>query len=122
VEQQNCKSSLIYISDHGENIFDTPDVNLGHGTLVPAKQELHVPMFIWFSDSYMQSNDSICLHLKNNSDKRINSTHVFYTFANIAGIKYDLYQKDKDISSKTFIPDSVHWVLNPDLEALKINF
>ena len=120
VEQQNCKASLFYISDHGENIFDTPDVNLGHGTLNPTQQELHVPMFIWFSNPYLQANDSIYFHLKSNLDKRINSTNVFYTFAHIAGIKYGLYQKDKDISTKTFLPDSVHWILNPDLEALKI--
>ena len=120
VERQNCKSSLFYISDHGENIFDTPEVNLGHGTLNPTKQELHVPMFIWFSNSYIQTNDSVFINLKNNLDKRINSTNVFYTFANIAGIKYGLYQKEKDVSAKTFIPDSVHWVLNPDLEVIKI--
>ena len=120
IENQNCKASLFYISDHGENIFDTPKVNLGHGTLSPTLQELHIPMFIWFSNSYLQTNDSIFFHLKNNLNSKINSTHVFYTFANIAGIKYDLYQKEKDFSVKTFVPDSVLWVLNSDLDALKI--
>lgn len=121
IENQNCKASLFYISDHGENIFDTPEVNLGHGTLSPTQQELHIPMFIWFSDKYLQTDDSIMMHLKNNVDSKINSTNVFYTFANIAGIKYGLYQKEKDFSAKTFVPDSALWVLNPDLEALKIN-
>jgi glucan phosphoethanolaminetransferase (alkaline phosphatase superfamily) len=120
VENQNCKSSLFYISDHGENIFDTQEVNLGHGTINPTNQELHVPMFIWFSDSYLQISDSIIINLKNNLNKKINSTHVFHTFANIAGIKYSSNQKERDISSKTFAPDTVHCVLNPDLEVIKI--
>jgi hypothetical protein len=58
--------------------------------------------------------------LKAHLHKRINTTHTFYTFANIAGINYDLYKKEKDISAGTFVPDSVLWVLNPDLEVLKI--
>ena len=121
LESQNGKTLLFYVSDHGQKIFDAPGINVGHGGLQPTKQELHTPMFIWFSDSYVQTNDSVVMNLRNNIDKRINSTNVFYTFANIAGIKYDLYQKDKDVSAKTFVPDSVHWVLNPDLEVLRIN-
>jgi glucan phosphoethanolaminetransferase (alkaline phosphatase superfamily) len=120
IENQNCKSTLFYISDHGENIFDTPEVNIGHGTLHPTKQELHVPMFIWFSDSYLQTEDSVVFNLKNNLHKMINSSHVFHTFANIAGIKYGLYQKERDISTITFQQDSVRWVLNPDLDVIKI--
>jgi len=120
LDQKNCKTSLFYISDHGENIFDTPKVSLGHGTLTPTKYELHIPMFIWFSDSYIKDNDSIFMNLKNNLDKSINSSHIFYTFSNIAGIQYHLYQKESDVSSKEFLPDSIHTVLNPDLEILKI--
>jgi glucan phosphoethanolaminetransferase (alkaline phosphatase superfamily) len=120
IEKQNCKSSLFYISDHGENLFDTPAVNLGHGTLNPTKQELHVPMFIWFSDSFLQENAAVVTNLKNHLAQRLNSTNVFHTFANIAGIKYNLYQKERDISAEAFSPDSVHWVLNSDLEVIKI--
>ncbi len=120
-ENKNCNSALFYISDHGENIFDASGVNLGHGSVIPTKQELHIPMLIWLSDNYLQKNDSIFINLKNNSDKKINSANVFPTFANIAGIEYDLYEKEKDISAKTFVPDSVHWVLNPDLEAIRVN-
>jgi len=118
-EHKDCKSALFYISDHGENIFNAPGVNLGHGTLIPTKQELHIPMFIWLSDSYLQGNDSVYVNLRNNSDRKINSSNVFHTFAKIAGIEYDLYQKERDVSAKTFVPDSVHWVLNPNLEAVK---
>jgi glucan phosphoethanolaminetransferase (alkaline phosphatase superfamily) len=119
VESQNCKASLFYISDHGENLFDTPGVNLGHGTLNPTKQELHVPMFIWFSSHYLHENEEIVTILKKNMTQEINSTNVFHTFANIAGIKYHLYQKERDVSSIMFVPDSVHWVLNPELEVIK---
>ena len=119
IERLNSKSSLLYISDHGENIFDAPGINIGHGAMIPTKYELHVPMFIWFSESYLQANDPVIINLKNNADKKINSTNIFSTFANIAGIKYDLYQKEKDFSAETFLPDSVLWVLNPELEAVR---
>jgi len=119
VENQNCKASLFYISDHGENLFDTPEVNLGHGTLNPTKQELHVPLFIWFSEDYLATTNDVGVNLRNNLNKRLNSSNVFHTFANIAGIKYELYQKERDFSSKDFVPDSVHWVLNPELELIK---
>jgi glucan phosphoethanolaminetransferase (alkaline phosphatase superfamily) len=122
IEGQGCKTALFYISDHGENLFDTKEVNLGHGTLVPTKQELHIPLLFWFSDSYLQENEPIITNLRNNLDNKINTTNVFHTFANIAGIKYTLYNKENDFSAKTFLPDSVLWVLNPDLEALKIKY
>jgi len=119
VENQNCKASLFYISDHGENLFDTPEVNLGHGTLNPTKQELHVPLFIWFSEDYLATTNDVGVNLRSNLNKVLNSSNVFHTFANIAGIKYELYQKERDFSSKDFVPDSVHWVLNPELELIK---
>jgi len=119
LENQNCKASLFYISDHGENLFDTREVNLGHGTLNPTKQELHVPLIIWFSEDYLTTTNDVGVNLRNNLNKRLNSSNVFHTFANIAGIKYELYQKERDFSSKDFVPDSVHWVLNPELELIK---
>jgi len=122
IEQQNCIAFLFYISDHGENIFDTPDVNLGHGTLNPTHQELHIPLFIWLSNSYLEKKNNIVENLKSNIDKRINTTNVFHTFANMAAIKYNLYDQEKDFSANTFAPDSVLWVLNPDLETLKIRW
>jgi glucan phosphoethanolaminetransferase (alkaline phosphatase superfamily) len=120
IENKNCKTVLFYISDHGENIFDAPDVSIGHGTLNPTKYELHIPMFIWFSDRYLQENQSLVENLENHLNKRINTTNVFPTFANIAGIQYHLHQKEKDVSAKTFVPDSVLWVLNPELKILKM--
>jgi lipid A ethanolaminephosphotransferase len=61
--QDKVDTAMLYLSDHGESLGE---YNLFlHGTpyMLAPDQQKHVPMFVWFSDSYQQSLavDSQCM-------------------------------------------------------------
>ena len=43
---------MMYVSDHGENLLDDERMLFLHATYAGSIYEYHVPMFIWYSDSY----------------------------------------------------------------------
>lgn len=49
VKKQNVESSVTYISDHGENLFDDDRNYSQHGAIKLSKYVAKVPMFIWYS-------------------------------------------------------------------------
>jgi len=50
LRQQNAVSSLVYVSDHGENKGDSPTLPYAHGDL--TEDVLHVPMIVWTSPQF----------------------------------------------------------------------
>ncbi|HXH73502.1 MAG TPA: phosphoethanolamine transferase [Bacteriovoracaceae bacterium] len=49
---QGKLASVLYFSDHGENLFDYDD-QYGHGGMDVKKIEVEVPMMLWLSDSFI---------------------------------------------------------------------
>ena len=46
---------MLYLSDHGEDIFDDPRHLFLHASPVPSYYQLHIPFLIWMSDSYREA-------------------------------------------------------------------
>lgn len=44
--------SMLYLSDHGEDIFDDARARYLHASPIPTYYQLHIPYIIWFSDAY----------------------------------------------------------------------
>ena len=43
---------MLYLSDHGEDIFDDARARYLHASPIPTYYQLHIPYIIWFSDDY----------------------------------------------------------------------
>ena len=72
-----ASSFMYYISDHGENLFDTAEKKLLHAYETPTKYELEIPLFIWYSNTYKQNYPNIIDNLlKNNTKKIMSSTRI----------------------------------------------
>lgn len=79
-------SSLIYVSDHGENLKDNGD-NLMYHTATPSYYTAHVPLFVWLSDSIKKQRPEIERNLLLNQTKKISTIKsIFYTAMDIGGI------------------------------------
>ncbi|WP_353134796.1 phosphoethanolamine transferase, partial [Pseudopedobacter sp.] len=94
LEKINVISTLMYISDHGENLFDDKNELILHGTESPTKHEYHIPLFMWFSKGYQEKNTEKVNNLINNKDKKATSNSTFYTLLDIANIRYNSYEKE----------------------------
>jgi len=117
INKKSAISSLLYISDHGENLFENGQVL--HGSILPTISEIHVPLFVWTSEKYNklfpQKNTSII----GNVNKSITSSVVFYSLLDLANIEIRETKFQKSICSPLLHADSVRFVLNQNQQVIK---
>jgi len=106
IHQQNKISSVFYISDHGEDLFDDARQLSQHAAAIPSKHIAPIPFTIWYSNQYKQIGENKIQQLNLNRGKKASSQHLFYTMADIAGVQFPLFDSTKSLSSKAFIEKS----------------
>lgn len=99
--QKGC-NALIYISDHGENLFDDERNLSVHGSYEGTIHEAHVPCFIWLSEEFKNTYPNKVSALENNLDKPIQSDVIFYSLADMGGL-LDIVNPTKSIFSSALV-------------------
>ena len=97
VEKTNAVSGLIYLSDHGENLYDDGKT-IFHGGEKPTSFEYQIPYITWFSDKFKNKYPEKIEALEKNKNKKASSTSTFYTFADMANIVYKNSESEKNKS------------------------
>ncbi len=105
VEAQNTTSSVVYLSDHGEDLYDDERGKFLHASPIPSYYQLHVPYVTWYSDSYKQLYPSKVDNLIENSKKPLSSEVLFHTLTDMASIQTPYLNLSLSIASDKF---SVH--------------
>ena len=122
LSQKKQKTVLIYVSDHGENLYDNEKKFLAHGSANPTKYEYHIPFFIWYSKEYEKSNTEKIKNLKNNIYNAISSSTTFYTLLDLANIQYKNSNQEsyKSISSPKYQIPEKRFMLNSEEKIIEI--
>lgn len=118
LQQKNKTSLLIYVSDHAESLYDPPTHRVLHGNTRPETVEIHIPLLLWYSDSYQEHFPEKVCSLKQNIDKRLSSTNLFDTFTDIAGIRYPNESLEQSFASPFFKEDSLRYLLTPEQQVI----
>lgn len=118
IDNLDCVSSFVYLSDHGENLYDTEDNVLFHARSVITKYDYHVPLFVWYSDEYGCMNKNKIEHLKRNINKSISARYIFYSMLDMAGIWFPEQITQKSFFSDKMQADTIRYVINPKNEKL----
>lgn len=59
IEQvKNFDAIVIYISDHGENVYDEKDY-AGHDEINPSRSMIEIPFVIWTSESFRTNHSEL---------------------------------------------------------------
>jgi len=116
LDSLNAVSALVYVADHGENLFDTPENIVLHGGSKFTKYDLHVPFFVWTSDKYDQQYPEKEENMMLNKDKRLTSDCIFYSFLDMADITFPEQNLSKSIASDHLKEDSVRYMINTNME------
>lgn len=88
LEQLQTDATMIYASDHGEDIFDDSRHLFLHASPVPSYYQLHVPFLVWMSDSYRKAYPEHWKATVDNMDKDVSSsTSLFPTMLDLSGIE-----------------------------------
>ena len=100
VSSYKAVSTVIYLSDHGEDIFDDDRNLFLHANKVVTKYVVKVPLFVWFSDSYRARYPQKVEALIKNKDRKISAHNLLDSMLNMADIQYE--GRDFDLPESIF--------------------
>ncbi|MDE6120270.1 MAG: phosphoethanolamine transferase, partial [Muribaculaceae bacterium] len=97
------KAALLYLADHGEDIYDDSRDRFLHASPTPTYYQLHVPMILWMSDSYVKEYPEIESAAKANSSKNVSSSRsAFHTLLSLAGIRCSRFEAAAALSDTAY--------------------
>lgn len=96
--------AMLYISDHGENVYDEGN-HIGHDySGILPKSNIEIPFILWFSEQFDKSNTS-----RNNIYRNISNTDIayisddlFHTIIDLATIKSPYFDSSCSVINKHF--------------------
>lgn len=100
LSELKAMSAMVYVSDHGEDIFDDSRNRFLHSSPVPTYWQIHVPMLVWLSPQYVAAYPEAKNALRLNADRDVSSTSsVFHTLLGLAGMKSPYYDETQSLIS-----------------------
>ncbi|TXG34558.1 phosphoethanolamine transferase [Seonamhaeicola maritimus] len=96
LEKHNKKSALLYLSDHGENVYDDSDF-FGRSEAVLRESMFEVPFFVWTSKDFEFPND-----FEYKPNRAFMTDNTYESIGHLFGVLYSDMDKDKSIFSKSF--------------------
>ncbi len=118
--QSDQPSLLLYIGDHGENLLDDSRHLLLHGTYNGSMYEYHVPMIVWYSDSYEKMNPQKVANLRKHKGCKTSSMVLFGTLLDVGNICYPALDHTPSLAAPNFAPDTIVYGLDANLQVMKI--
>jgi glucan phosphoethanolaminetransferase (alkaline phosphatase superfamily) len=100
----NACSSMMYLSDHGEDIYDDSRDRYLHASPIPTCYQLHIPYIIWYSDSYKERFPEKYQTALANRTMPVSTNSVFHTMLDIASIDTPIKDCSLSLSSDDFQP------------------
>jgi heptose-I-phosphate ethanolaminephosphotransferase len=88
---EDKETVIIYVPDHGLDIFQTNDDYCGHviiGNEESFKYAREIPFIIYTSTLYANNNPNIIEKIRNNTEKNYNTVNLIYTIMDILGIRF----------------------------------
>lgn len=98
-------AAMVYLSDHGEDIFDDSRNRFLHASPTPTYWQLHVPMLVWMSDSYRAIHpDEYAAAAANRRRDVSSSRSAFHTLAEMAGLRTPFLDPAASLASPAYKP------------------
>lgn len=121
-ELESCgrPAAMLYLADHGEDIYDDSRKRFLHASPTPTYSQLHVPMLLWTSDSYRRAYPELVENAEANSRKEVSSSRsAFHTLLSLAGIEADCYDPQAALTDSAY-QVAPHYFLNDYNEAVPL--
>jgi glucan phosphoethanolaminetransferase (alkaline phosphatase superfamily) len=108
VKKTGADATVTYVSDHGENLNDD-NRHLYFHSYTPTKYTVHVPFFVWLSDSYVQKYLEKQQTLHQHKDLPVSSaSNTFFTLLDLAHIQTKNWDAKRSIAAPVFTGDPQH--------------
>ncbi|MDR3141684.1 MAG: lipid A phosphoethanolamine transferase [Tannerellaceae bacterium] len=103
LEKSGACSSMLYLSDHGEDIFDDARARYLHASPIPTYYQLHIPYLLWFSDSYQRGYPEKYRQALEHKALPVSTNSVFHTMLDLAGIETKEADPSLALTNEAFI-------------------
>ncbi|XTZ38555.1 phosphoethanolamine transferase CptA [Salmonella enterica] len=101
---------LLYFSDHGEEVYDTPPHNIqGRNEDNPTRHMYTVPFLLWTSDKWQSAHPR---DLASDVNRKYSTSQLIHTWSDLAGLEYDGFDPTLSIVSPQFV-QTTRWIGNP---------
>ena len=111
-------ASLLYCSDHGEDILDDERGRFLHASPTVTYWQIHVPSLVWFSDDYALRYPERAAAAENNRWAAATTHSMFHTMADIASIRSPYIDTSVSLVSDDFDKEAPRYYLNDHNEAV----
>lgn len=109
-KQTSPNGFLLYFSDHGEEVYDTPPHDIqGRNEAQPTRPMYTIPFIVWTSPGWMASHPR---DMHADADRKYSSAELIHTWSDLAGLSYDGYDPKRSIVNPAF-KESTRWIGNP---------
>ena len=92
------ETALLYVSDHGESLGENGLYLHGLPYMLAPDSQKHVPMLMWFGDSFDKDEVNI-EQLKQQRHQKYSHDNLFHTILGLVEIKTEVYNPALDITS-----------------------
>jgi heptose-I-phosphate ethanolaminephosphotransferase len=97
---QKPNGFLLYLSDHGEAVFDSPtDTVLGRSEGKPTAPMYTIPFMLWTSPQWQASNPA---DYRTALSRPFSSSNLIHTWADLAGLSFSELDTSKSLVSADF--------------------
>jgi len=97
VEKKYEYANVLYLSDHGEDVYETIN-EACHTESKGTKPMFDIPFFVWSSAKSKAARGPLSLNI----NSRYSSEDLIHTMADLAGIKFQGFDKTKSIINASF--------------------
>ena len=99
------ESILVYLSDHGEEIYDYRDSRGRVASGINAnllRYQYDIPFFIWYSDKFKQKHMDVVYRIEKSVNRPFTSDNLCHLLFDIGSIKTVYRKSDRDLISPTY--------------------
>ena len=108
---KNLKSSLLYFSDHGEELCE--DVNfIGHNEGKPTKNMFAIPFILWLSDKYKMENVKLTSNIDYFLNRKYQTDDLIFSCLDLINVRFNDFDSTKSIFN-------LHFREEPRLHSIK---
>ncbi|MDE6527064.1 MAG: phosphoethanolamine transferase, partial [Muribaculaceae bacterium] len=103
VEKYKNPAAVLYLADHGEDIYDDARKRFLHASPTPTYWQLHVPMLMWMSESYRATYPQRHRAAMANSRLNVSSSRsAFHTMLDLAGVSSPFFISTASLCSPSY--------------------
>ncbi len=103
-EATGAPAAGVFVSDHGENLYDTPARLRGHGVPGTTAYEIEVPLALWSTPSFRAARPDLVDAAERNRALPVSTADLFWGLADLVGADWSGARAERNPFSPQFQP------------------